>query len=101
MALKLPMVPDEKAVVLRRDTVEDVDSKLDEFQLGVHRMFIEKDKKSRGTLHGMRTFGMMSGKQATWSKTWTVLKRLFKEILPIAAGPIVFSVVGKSRTSYN
>ncbi|KAK1219148.1 hypothetical protein PQX77_018144 [Marasmius sp. AFHP31] len=87
---------EEKPVVLRRDAVQDVDSKLDEFHLGVHRMFIEKDKKSRGTLHGMGRFdfGMMSGKQATWSKTWAVLKRLFKEILPIAAGPIVFSVVG-------
>ncbi|KAL0067406.1 hypothetical protein AAF712_005635 [Marasmius tenuissimus] len=88
------MTPNEKAVVLQQDVVQDVDSKLDEFHLGVYRMFIEKDKKSRGTLHGMRTFGMMSGKQATWSKTWGVLKRLFKEILPIAAGPIVLSIMG-------
>ncbi|KAL0067404.1 hypothetical protein AAF712_005633 [Marasmius tenuissimus] len=88
------MIHGNKSAVSRRDIMQDVDSKLDVFHLGLHRMYIEKDKKSRGTLHGMNRIGTISQTQATWGKTSEVLKRLFKEILPIAAGPVLFSVVG-------
>ncbi|KAJ8078030.1 hypothetical protein PM082_000232 [Marasmius tenuissimus] len=88
------MIHGNKSAVSQRDIMQDVDSKLDVFHLGLHRMYIEKDKKSRGTLHGMNRIGTISQTQATWGKTSEVLKRLFKEILPIAAGPVLFSVVG-------
>ena len=93
------MVPNDKKPLdfQGSDAAQDVNSKLDEFHLGLNRMIIEKDRKSRGTLPGfpgLVTWGSGSGPQVTWRKASVVLRRLLREILPVATGPILFSVAG-------
>ncbi|KAK1222460.1 hypothetical protein PQX77_014696, partial [Marasmius sp. AFHP31] len=76
-------------VVLHQDTELDVDSKLEEHHLGVWRMFIDKDAKSQLTETRMKTL-----KSRDQNATWRVLRRFFRDIIPIAAGPVAFSVLG-------
>ncbi|KAK1219146.1 hypothetical protein PQX77_018142 [Marasmius sp. AFHP31] len=80
---------DDTLVVLHQDTELDVDSKLEEHHLGVWRMFIEKDAKSQLTETRMKTL-----KSRDQNATWRVLRRFFRDIIPIAAGPVAFSVLG-------
>ncbi|KAJ8078037.1 hypothetical protein PM082_000239 [Marasmius tenuissimus] len=76
-------------VVSHQDAELDVDSKLEEHHLGIWRMFIEKDAKSHSTKTRMRTL-----RSRDQNATWSVLRRFFRDIIHIAAGPVAFSVLG-------
>ncbi|KAK1218564.1 hypothetical protein PQX77_018742 [Marasmius sp. AFHP31] len=78
------------AVVLRQDSEVDIDTKLEEYHdLGLWRMFIEKDAESRAITTRPETLKSPRGQA-----NFVVLRRFFRDMITIAAAPVGLSVLG-------
>ncbi|KAK1218562.1 hypothetical protein PQX77_018740 [Marasmius sp. AFHP31] len=67
----------------------DVDSELEEYRFGLYRMFIENNTRSRAAATYYET-----PRYVRRQGTSVVLRRFFRDIIPIAAGPVGYSVMG-------
>ena len=91
--------PTKSSVTLQQGAVVDVDSELEEYHVGLYRMFIAKNaldnnRDTVASLNPQPLAGRALQVQAQ-ATTSTVLRRFFRDMIPIAMGPMALSVLGQ------
>ncbi|KAL0575375.1 hypothetical protein V5O48_006588 [Marasmius crinis-equi] len=81
------MIKPEKTT--ESDTINDQDSPLEEIQLGVYRLYLEKNKFRRFEFN----YNRISAAWEKWVKTYQVTVRLFREVIPLAPGLFLTSIL--------
>ncbi|KAL0575376.1 hypothetical protein V5O48_006589 [Marasmius crinis-equi] len=70
-------------------TITDEDTPLEEIQLGVYRLYLEKKKFRKFEFTRSRVFAVWD----KWLKTYQVIVRLSREIVPLVPGLLVLSIL--------
>ncbi|KAL0572546.1 hypothetical protein V5O48_009425, partial [Marasmius crinis-equi] len=84
------MVNPEKTI--ESNTTNDQDNPLEEIQLGVYRLYLEKKKFRSFEFNHNR----VSAAWDKWVKRYQVIVRLFQEVIPLAPGLLLMSIILKA-----